>query len=794
MIDTLHQDLAFAVRNLLRGRLVSAIAVLSLAIGIGANTSVFSLVQALEFPNLIYPGASRIVFLESRNDAHGIAGMRMSAPDARDVAAASRTLQGVSVAASQSSILRTADGASRVQGRRVDPDFFELLQVPPALGRTLGAGDEQGVIVLSDALWRSELAANPAVVGSALRLDGGTTTVVGVMPRFFDGDADFWTPLAGSIDAASRDDRQFDLFARIAPGAPAAAVDAELATLSARLAADHPGTNRGWRLYATPLARQHFRDSASSFLLLQGAVAVVLLIACANIANILLARGTERRREMAVRIALGASRRRLVATLLTEALVLSGAGGALGVLLSMWGIRLARAFIDFPDVIEPHLNVAVLVFTAGVSILTGTACGLGPALRASAVAPEPVLRESGRGTTDRSASRFRAGLVVTQIAAALLLATCATLLVRSVANRERVGLGFDPRAAFRADLELPPERYPDPARITQAVDSILASIAAHPDVVATGAKTWALPTGAGAQRQFTLPEENDRVAPVTRLGAEAVTPDYFSALGATMTAGHGFTAADRVGSAPVVIVNEELARRVWPGGRAVGRRLRLGLPGDRAPVATVVGVVASMRRSPMHDVAIPTAYVPYAQYPNGAVTIVTRTRGDVEPGIRALTAAVRDADAGLLAEGVKTVDADMAAFMAPLRFMTTVLGAFALTAILLAALGIFGTMSYTVVQREHEIAVRSALGAGHGAIVGLIVTSALRLTLAGVTIGAGAAVLTTRALRGFLFGITATDPATFAAVAVALPLIAAAACWRPARRAARIDPMILLRD
>ena len=664
----------------------------------------------------------------------------------------------------------------------------------PALGRALRAGDEPGVIVLSDTLWRSQFGADAAIVGSPIRLDGGTTTVVGVMPALFDGDAEFWTALAGSIDRPPRDDRQFDLLARIAPGSSPAASNAELAALSARLAAEHPGSNRGWRLYPTPLARLHGRDTESSFLLLQAAVGFVLLVACGNIANILLARGTERRREMAVRIALGASRGRLVTALLTEALVLSAAGGAAGVLLSMWGIRLARSLVDFPDVIEPHLNPAVLAFTVGVSVLTGVVSGLGPALRASAVAPDPVLRESGRGTTDRSAARFRAGLVVAQVAAALILATSAALLVRSFTNRERVGLGFEPGGAFRADLSLPPDRYADPAQIEPTLARIVAATSAQPDVVAAGARTWALPTGAGAARRFTLPENQDAPAPAgVRLGVEAVTPGYFTALGAAMKAGRGFTDADRTGTAPVTVVNEELARRLWPDGHAIGRLLRLGTPDQRAPIVTVVGIVASVRRSPMHDVPVATAYLPYAQYPNGTVTIVTRTRGDMAAGVRALNAAVHDADAALLAEGVKTLDADMAAFMAPLRFITSVLGVFAVIAVLLAALGIFGTMSYTVVQREHEIAVRSALGAGHAAILRLIFASALRLTLAGVAIGAVASTWVARALRGFLFGVTATDPMTYLTVAVALPLVAVAACWRPARRAASVDPMSLLR-
>jgi putative ABC transport system permease protein len=794
MLETIRQDVALAIRHLRRGGLVSGVAVLSLALGIAANTTVFSLVQALAFPHLIYPDASRIVFLESKNDARGIAEMMISAPDGADVAAAAHTLQGVTVAAAQSSMLRAGETTRRVQGRRVDPGLFALLQVAPALGRTLRDGDEPGVIVLSDALWRSQFGGSAGVLGSAIRLDGGTTTVVGVMPPLFDGDADFWTPLAGALAAAPRDDRQYDLFARIAPSASLAAVNGELATLSTRLATEHPGSNRGWQIYAVPLARLHGRDAKASFLLLQGAVACVLLIACANIANILLARGTARRREIAVRLALGASRRRLLAALLTDALVLSALGGAIGVLLSMWGIRLSRAALDFPDVIEPQLNAVVLAFTVVVSLLTGLACGVGPALRASAIAPEPILRDEGRGSTDRSGGRTRAILVAGQMACAVLLVTCAALLLQSAANRERVALGFDPRGAIRADLALPPDRYGDPARAALAVDAVLGAVRSRPEVAAAGARTWALPTGAGGQRTFTLPDAADAALPAAvRRGVEAVTSEYFAALGAAMKAGRPFTGADRAGSAPVAIVNEELARRLWPGTSPVGHRLRLGGAADQAPVVTIVGVVASVRRSPMHEMPIATAYLPYAQYPNGTVTIVARSRGDVAAATRALDAAIHGVDPSLLAEGVRTLEDDMRAFMAPLRLITRVLGAFAAAAVLLAALGIFGTMSYMVEQRQHEIAVRSALGAARPAIVRMVLASALRLTASGVVLGALAAAWATRGLHAFLFGVGPVDPVTYLAVAAALPAIALAACWRPARRAASVDPMALLR-
>ena len=791
MLHNVRQDFALAARQLRLGGLVTAVAVLSLALGIAANATIFSLVHALAFPRLVYPDAGRIVFLESRNDARGIADMMISAPDARDVEESSRTLQRPSLGGSQSSILRVGDAPRRVNGRRVDPSFFSTLQVAPSLGRALGEGDEPGVIVLGDALWRSQFASDTGIVGRAVRLDGGTATVVGVMPPLFDGDADFWTPLASTAASAPRDDRQYDLFARMAPGRSLADVNAELAALSARLSGEHASTNRGWQMYAMPLAELHGRDARPSFLLLQAAVACVLLIACANIANILLARGAGRRREVAIRIALGATRARLMTSLFVESVVLAAAGGAVGVLLAMWGIRLARTLLDFPDVIEPRLNTAVLAFTALTTMATGVLCGLAPALRASAVTPEPALREEGRGATDRSAGRFRAVLVVAQMTCAALLATSAALLVRSVVNRERVALGFEPRGAFRADLALPPDRYPSPDRAGAAVARIIESAASHPDVVAAGARTWALPTGAGAQRTLTLPESDDAAS---RGGSvEAVTPGYFAALGAPIIVGRGIADGDRAGSAPVAVVNADMARRLWPGRSALGRRVRLGTPADAAPIVTVVGVVASVRRSPMHPTPIATVYVPYTQYPNGSVSIVVRVRGDMTAGVRALNGAIHSADPSLLAEGVRTLQEDMAAFTAPLRVITSVLGAFAATAVLLAALGMFATMSYSVAERRHEIAVRSALGAARDTIVRMVLARALRLIVVSVAAGALTAAWATRALRAFLFGVTPLDISTYMAVAVALSAVALIAAWRPAREAAEVDPMAILR-
>jgi predicted permease len=795
MLDRIRQDLAFAMRGLLSGRGVNAVAIVSLAIGIAANTTVFSLVQAVEFPQLIYPDASRLVFVESRSHTRGLIGMLVSVPDAVDIAAASRTLEHASLAGLQRSVLRVGSTGRRVSGRRVEPSFFEAMHVPAASGRVLRPDDEPGVIVLSDSLWRTHLGSDPSLVGRPIGFDGGVVTVVGIMPPRFDPDADFWTPLTSSLGTFARDDRQFSLFARLRPEASLEDASRELAAISGRLAGEHPGTNRDWVMFPTPITRMHGRDSRQSFLLLQAAVGFVLLIACANIANILLARGTRRRHEMAVRVSLGASRGRLLSGLLVEAIVLSLAGGALGVLLSMWGIRLTRIIGGFPDVIDPRLNLIVLAFTAALSMVTGILCGILPAVRASGVAPDTVLREAGRGASGDSKGRLRACLAAAQIAAALVLATCAVLMAQTVANRQRVDLGFEPKGAIRAEVGLPPDRYRDPDAVRNRVHGILDQLARQPGVVAAGASTWALPTGAGAQRQLTLPARQDfALSGTIRRGTEAVTPRYFEAQGLTLKAGRAFAEGDREGTSPVAIVDEQLVRHLWADQDPVGELLRLGAPGEGAPVVSVVGVVGSVRRSWMHDTPVARVYVPFAQHPNGTVTIVVRAHHDVGTAGRTIETVVRSADSSLLVEGVRSLEADVARFAAPIRLTSVLFAAFGLTGVLLAALGVFGTMSYTVSQRQRDLAVRAALGADRGSILRLVLGSVLRITAAGMVAGLGLAFVAARALDSLLFGVSPTDPFTYATVAAFLVLVSLAACYRPARLAAAADPVSVLRQ
>jgi putative ABC transport system permease protein len=795
MLNTWLRDVRLAARSLLRERGVTAVALGSLALGIAANATVFSLVQAVEFPRLIYPDASRIVFLESRNVERDLSELPISAPDALDVAAAVRTLDAPNLTGDQTSVIREASIPARRSGRQVTPAFFQVMGVAAARGRVLTSGDADAVVV-SDGLWRGQLAADPDVVGKVLHLDDTACTVVGVMPERFDFDADFWVMLPRSVASAPRDDRQFTTFARLRTGASVEDADRELSEISARLAAEHPATNRGWSIFSKQLTRMHGQDSRGVFFLLQAAVAFVLLIACANIANILLARGTLRAHEMALRVSLGASRGQLLRQLLTESLLLSSAGGALGVVLTFWGVRLARVIGGFPDVIDPTVNWLVLAFAAAVSILTGVLCGIVPALRASSASPSAVLRsEGGRGETTSARGRLRGALVALQVASAVVLAATAGLMLQTFVNRERVDLGFNPTGAFRADLSLGGARYANPSALRLAVDDTLGRLRQNPGIVAAGASAFALSPGVGARQQLTLPGEADRaLPPAVRLGVEAVTPEYFAAMGVPLRQGRAFSAGDAAGGTAVALVNEELARLLWPGRSPLGERVRVGSANQAgAPAFTIVGVVASVRRSAMHDFVIARVYVPYAQYPNRTLALVVRSAGNSSGSAIAIGAAVRQTDPALVVDGLRTVEEDAAQFLAPVRLITTLLASFGVAGLLLAALGVFGTMSYAVSQRQREMAVRSALGAGRSSLVWLVLRSGLSATLAGAVPGVLAAIAAGRALESFLYGVAPADPATLTAAVLFLAVISLAACARPARIAATVDPMTILR-
>ncbi len=796
MLESLRQDVTHAFRALGEMPGVASVALISLAVGIAANATVFSLVQAVAFPTLPYPEASRLVFLEGRNATRNLTGFPVSAPDALDLAAASHAFESSALTADASVTIREAATPVRFTARAVARTFFDVLRISPAQGRIFAEADDDTVI-LGDRIWRAELAADPAIVGRVIQIDDRPRTVIGVMPPAFDTDADLWVPLPWTASsAARRDDRQFMVFARLAPGRTADDAVREAEDVSARLAAEYPSTNGGWAMVPTPLARLHGQDSRATFLLLQAAVAIVLLIACANIANILLAHGTRRAHEMAVRAALGASRGRLVRQLLTESAVLALAGGALGLILTLWGIRAARGLIDLPASIQPRLNLMVAGFAAAISIITGVVCGLLPAFRTSNTVPRTALETEGsRGATSPGArAGWRSTLVATQVAAAVVLATGAALLVQSLLNRERVDLGFDPHSAMRADVSFSGPRYQTADSQRLAVARLLADLERDPAVAVAGASAWVLSRGAGVPLHVTLPARGDAIIGAGAPNAvEAVTTDYFQAMAVPVTRGRIFSAADRAGAPLVAIVNDEFARRTWPDRNPIGESIRLGTPAESAPVVTIVGVVGSIRQSVMHGSVSPRVYVPYQQYSSPEFSLVVRARGDVGAAATAMRTAIRETDPALVLDGVRTVDDDIARYADPVRFMARLLTAFGVTGVLLAALGVFGTMSYVVSMRLREMAVRTALGATRTDVLRLVLMSGLRITAIGVAVGAIAAAFAARTLGAFLFGVTPADPRTLVLVTAGLSIVSIGACYRPARRAASVDPMTVLR-
>ena len=773
-----------------RERGVTVVALSFFAIGIAANSTIFSLVQAVEFPRLMYPEPYRIVFLESNNTIRNLGPLPVSSPDAADIAAASRSLELPSLTADQSSILREAEPATRIGGRRVPHTFFEVMRVPPALGRVLTSTDGPEALVMSAQLWRGVFGADPGIVGRAIRLDGGSVTVVGVMPDRFDEDADFWVGWPGAPATSPRDDRQYTLFARLASGVSLDAAAREIQDISARLATEHPATNKGWATVPVPLPRLHGRDSHGTFLMLQGAVGFVLLIACANISNLLLARGTRRRQEMAVRLTLGATRAQLLRQLLTESVLLALVGGAIGAILSLWGVRLARAIGGFPDVIQPSVNLLVLLFTAGVAMLTGIVSGIFPALRMSRTSPEAVVRAEGGRSAMHSGGGMRTALVAVQVASAIALAMGGALMLQTLSHRLDVDLGFNPDSAIRADVSLQGDRYREPEGTIAAVDEILAQLKAQNEVQAAGMVTWALPTAAGGQRTFSAPSQNTTS---TNPSVQAITPGYFDAMQIPSRLGRGFSDDDRAGTPPVAIVNEELARQLWPGRSPVGEFMRLGPLNESAQMVEVIGVVGTIRRSPMHTSPVARAYLPFAQYPNPSMQVIVRGRQGTSTLPLALGRSLREVDATLFAEEIRTLSEDAAQFVAPTRLITLLLALFAALGLLLAALGVFGTMTYNVSQRAREIAIRSALGASRRELTRMVLRRGLIVTMAGVVPGIVIALLSSRALGSFLYGVSPTDPWTLAGVVAVLMIVSLIASYRPAAKAASVDPMAILR-
>jgi putative ABC transport system permease protein len=806
-MSTLWQDLRFAARALRRTPGFTAVALLSLALGIGVNSTLFSLVSAVQFRPLPYYDPDRIVDLHERNPRDLCQGCSVGTSYATflDWRGMATSYSRMGAYVEDVFALSDTDTPVRVQGGRVSADLFPLLGVAPMLGRAITPDEDRPagspVVLLSHSLWLRQFAGDSSVVGRAVRLNGVSTTIIGVMPpRFrFPEVAELWTPIAAAQAGHTRDDRSLSVLARLKPGITVAHANDELARLAAGVASQYPQQFTNWTAGVTTLRADLSADSGPPFLLLLGASGFVLLIACANLANLLLSRALKRERDFAVRAALGASRARVARQLLTESLLLSLLGGGFGLLLALWGTDAVMALLpgQVPFWIDVAVDWRVVLFTFLASLVTGFTFGTVPALRSSRLDLHDTLKEGQRSVSaTRGRGRLRSTLVVIEFAMALILLVGAGLMIETYQRvRQSRDLGLDPHGVLMARAELLHQRYRDTAQIGLFGQNLLARLDATPGAQLSALEgTRFLGTFVGAAssvtREGTTTAVPDNVVPRF---ARFVSPRYFALLRIPIHRGRVFTDADRPGAPGVAVLNEAAAAILWPGQEALGKRLKLAGPNVDAPWLTVVGIVGDTRNSFARGTGSPFIYAAFAQMPTQPITLLVRTAGlpmSFAPTARSIVAAT-DGDQPL-AE-VESLEDWLAEGIAPVSFFVRVLGALAALALALAAMGIFGVVSYSVSQRTHEIGVRAALGAPSDRILRLVVGHGLWLGGLGAAIGLTGAVALTRLLAGVLFGTSPTDPVVLGTVTLLLVAVAGIASAVPARRALGVNPVEALR-
>jgi putative ABC transport system permease protein len=805
-MDTFRQDIRYAVRRLLKSPGFTAVALLTLALGIGANTAIFSVVNAVLLRPLPYKDPDQIVGLYHMSEGRRAT---MSGPNFYDVKKGSSTLQDAAAIARNRTILTGQGEPVRLDSAEVSASLFDLLGVQPMLGRVFRADDNQpgktSVAILSYPLWQQRFGGDRNVVGKRIMLDGVSIEVVGVMPERFSYPAGrmLWTPLEYSDDFTMKQRGAWYLNAigRTRPGVSVEQVKAEVETIGAQLAKQYPDSNEGVGMSAMPLHEAMVGDVRKAMYVLLGAVGFVLLIACVNVANLLLARAAARESEIAVRTALGAGRGRLVRQLLTESLILSIVGGLLGLLLAVWGVEALVALEPqgIPRLADVGVDPVVIAFTIGLAVVTGLLFGVFPAFQSTRSGLASTLKESGRGTlSSRSGSRMRTTLVVTEVALAVTLLAGAGLLIRSFTRLASVDPGFKVAPALAFDLTLPEARYKEEPQQVSFFDELLPKLEALPGVQGAAA-VMALPLS-GNSFVLTFEVAGRPALPPSQQPAMQIrvaTTRYFDMIGIPLKRGRLFTDADKIGTTPVVLITETAAKQYFPNEDPIGKRITLGWgrgPGKPRAGGDVVGIVGDVKDGGLAEADPPQLYMPYRQWPVQSMSVMLKTA--VPPGSigEAARRTVYSVDANLPVSNVRTLQEIVARSISQPRFYMSLLAVFAGVAVLLAAIGIFGVLSYAVAQRTREIGIRMALGAHERTVLGLIVREAMMMALGGVVIGIGIALPLTRVLVSkLLFDTTSYDPLTFATVSALLTVIALAAAYVPARRATRVDPIIALR-
>ncbi|HEX8140370.1 MAG TPA: ABC transporter permease [Pyrinomonadaceae bacterium] len=806
-MNSLWQDLRYGLRMLWKKPGFTVVAIVALALGIGANTAIFSVIYTVLLSPLPFKNSERLVWIWETNPVAGIKKEPASLPNFTDWKTQSQSFEGVA-AFIRSSLTLTSDGEpERIPCAYTSANFFSVLGVEPALGRSFTEEEntpgKHRVVVLSHSLWQRRFSANPGIVGQSITLAGNPYTVVGVLPAGFKNPtpeqskpAELWTPLAYDFERMARRSDFLNVVARLKQGVTPAQAQAEMNTITSRLAQQYPDSNTGWSTIVLPLHERMIGDVRTPLWLLMGVVGFLLLIACANVANLLLARSTSRQQEIAIRRALGADRLRLVRQFLTESVLLSVTGGLLGSLVAMWGVDILVALSpgNIPRLDEVGLNWKVLAFTLAVSFATGVVFGLLPALHATSPNLTETLKEGGRSSTEGiRGGRLRNSLVVAEIAIALVLLVGAGLMIRSFARLQAVDPGFRPERILTMDLSLPSAKYKEDAQVSAFFDQLSSRISAVPGVESVGAVS-ALPLSGGGDIITFLVEGRPEQPPGQSEDAEyrIVTPGYFATMGVPVVRGEGFTERHTREAPAVMVINETFARRYFPGEDPIGKRLNIGNP-ERSPWRMIVGVVKDVRHEGLDTEPYPQMYTPLAQVQRRAMTLVARTSGaplSLVPNVRHELTSL-DKDQPLY--NVQTMEQVLAHSISRQRFQMLLIAIFASVGLVLASVGIYGVISYSVTQRTHEIGIRMALGAQARDVLKMILGQGMILTLVGVGVGVAVALLLTRVMASLLFGVSATDPLTFIAVSVLLAFVALLACLIPARRAMKVDPMEALR-
>lgn len=798
-VETVVQDLRFALRGWRRAPGFTAVALVTLALAIGANTAIFSALNAVLLKPLPYPNADRLVRLIGDNSLTNSTDFAVSAADFLDWRRDARSFEELGALATYSTSMRGATDAAYAERIAAAEEFnlAAVLGVGPAVGRDFTPADVRpdvaSAAIISDGLWRRRFGANPAVIGAQLR-PGAPAVVVGVLPPGlkYPDDVDLWIP--ASLDPARdpRNNRMYEAIGLLKRGVTVSQAQAELDTICARLDAAFPDTNRGWRVRVIPVLDYVVKGARQTLLLLLGAVGLVMLVACANVATLFVAHAQSRQREIAVRAAIGAGRGRIFRQLLTESVVLSLAAGALGVVAGYWILQLLVAMggTGIPRLEQATLDRTVLMFSLGVAIATGVLCGLLPALQMSRPSLLPALREGSSGAGTRG--RARAVLVAAEVAIAVVLLLGAGLLGRSFRGLQQIDVGFQPDRLLTMRVTLSGTKYRSPGSVDTYFAEASRRIKALPGVRAVGAMLY-LPVGGGGfylGRGFIRP---GRPHPLEGYDAmhEIVTPGTFEALGATILRGRAFDERDTASAPPVAIINRALADRNFNGENPIGQQIFVWK--DEKQPREIVGVVADLKPADVTAPAAPEIFVPHPQSPIAGMTFVVRTDGPPEAAASAVRHAVHTLDPTQAAYDIKPMNDVMRKALAQQRFSLVLFSGFSLLALTLVAVGLYSIMAYSVTARSREMGVRIALGARPSEVRRLVVVQGLGLLAGGLAVGLPAAILGARLLRALLYGISPADPATIAAVAGMLVLVAVAAAYVPARRATRVDPVVALR-